>query len=162
MDTQIVVVSDDRFDVLTDSAQGPPGPQGLPGTSGALSYTAGAALSGHQALVLNAEGKAVVADASVPEPQFVEAVSVAAASLDTLVVVVQTGAIEHLGWTFVTGAPVFLGLGGALVQTLPPQALFSKVLGCVALFEQALPLLSPEHTLASAASKADPQRFFQR
>ena len=44
-------------------------------------------------------------------------------------VVVQTDfELVHAGWSFSPG-PVFVGASGALVQTLPPGAIFAQVVG---------------------------------
>ena len=72
-------------------------------------FTAAEAISGHQAITLNADGQAIVADAATPAHQYVEALTASAAIAGDNVQVVMTGLFEHLGWTFATGQPVFLG-----------------------------------------------------
>ena len=121
-------------DLLEVAQQGPPGPtgptgpQGLPG-SAVSSYVANTELSGHIAVVLDSLGQALPADAATAAHFAVAGVTVGSAVPGDPVTVVTTGVVEHGGWTFTPGAPVFLGLAGAIAQTLPPTAVFSKVLG---------------------------------
>lgn len=100
----------------------------IPGVS-AGGYTAAEIISGHQAITLDANGQAIVASADNAAHQFVEALTSSAANIGDNVQVVTTGLFEHLGWTFTTGMPVYLGLAGALTQVLPGTAVFMKVLG---------------------------------
>jgi hypothetical protein len=92
-------------------------------------YTAAEILSGHQAIALDANGQAINASADNLAHQYVEALTTNAALIGDNVQVVMTGLFEHLGWNFTTDLPVYLGLGGAITQTVPPTALFVKVLG---------------------------------
>lgn len=92
-------------------------------------YIAAEAISGHQAIALNAAGEAIVASCDNAAHQLVEGLTTNAASVGGDVQVARSGLLEHLGWTFTTGAPVFLGLSGEITQTLPVTALFAKVLG---------------------------------
>lgn len=107
---------------------GPQGPQGLSGTSVAA-YPAAVSVGGHLAITLDSLGKITPADASIAAHRLVAGVTTGAAVADASVEVVSTGIVEHLGWAFTPGLPVFLGLAGAIVQTVPPTAVFSKVLG---------------------------------
>lgn len=114
--------------VIEVGHQGPPGPPGLPGD--AKPVTVGASpISGHSAVALNADGLLIYADCTD------------ASQLGAILGVVDnayaTGAeatvqtefdLTHVGWTFSPG-PVFVGTSGALVQTLPPGALFAQVVG---------------------------------
>lgn len=109
-------------------APGPQGPQGLSGTSVAV-YPAAAAVSGHVAITLDSLGKVIPASADVPAHRLVAGITTGAAVTDASTEVVSSGIIEHIGWAFTPGATVFLGLNGAIVQTVPPTAVFSKVLG---------------------------------
>lgn len=118
-------------DLLEVAQQGPPGPQGPQGLGGSAvsSYVANTELSGHIAVVLDSLGLALPADAATRAHFAVAGVTVGSAVPGDPVTVVTTGVVEHGGWTFTPGAPVFLGLAGAIAQTLPPTAVFSKVLG---------------------------------
>ena len=105
------------------------GPQGLPGGSGATTYPAAVALSGHTAVTLSASGEAIPADAATPAHYAVVGITTGAAAMGSPATVLSSGTLEHSGWAFTPGAPVFLGLGGALTQTVPGGAVFAKVLG---------------------------------
>ena len=134
VDTQTafeIIDASEPADILEVQAQGPIGPQGSTGLSGSSvsSYIAAAALSGHVAVVLNPDGQATHANADTPAHFAVAGITLGAATQGAAIDVTAKGLIEHLGWTFTAGLPVFLGLGGALVQTLAPGSVFSKVLG---------------------------------
>lgn len=131
MDTQIIIHDDDTIDLVEVLAQGPVGPQGPQGLSGSsvTAYTAALALSGHVAVVLNAAGQAMPADPTNPAHHAVAGITTQAGAMGAAVEVVSRGMLEHLGWTFTVDQPVFLGLDGAVTQTLPPTAVFSKSLG---------------------------------
>jgi len=118
--------------ILETAQQGPPGPAGAPGSAVALAYIAATPVSGHMALTLNAADEAIYADAATPTHYAVVGVSTGAASAGAQVTALNSGSIEHSGWAFTVGQPVFLGLGGALTQSLPVGAVFSKVLGVAA------------------------------
>lgn len=127
----LVVVQDGVTKKSVASALiGPTGPQGAPGASGATLYPAASAISGHVAIVLNSDGQCLPADPANPAHYAVAGITTqaAGAALDQ-VQVLTGGVLEHLGWTFTPDLPVFLGLAGALTQTLPVTAAFSKVLG---------------------------------
>jgi len=129
--TETDVLSTETFDLIDVAAQGPMGPQGPQGLSGASvsAYPAATALSGHTAIVLNASGQALAADPTDTSHYAVAGITTGAAAQGDSVEVQNSGVLEHLGWMFTGGLPVFLGLSGALTQTLPPEAVFSKVLG---------------------------------
>ena len=117
--------------IVTEAVQGPPGPQGIPGPAGgAALVTVGATpLSGHTAVALDSGGLLVYADCT--NPAHIGAVQgvVGSAYSPGDQAVVQTGfELVHAGWSFSPG-PVFVGASGALVQTLPPGAIFAQVVG---------------------------------
>jgi hypothetical protein len=115
--------------VTLQAGQGPAGAPGAPGGAGA-EYIAGAALSGHRVLVLNSLGQAEYASAdSLADAVRLAGVSLTAASSGASITVQSAGLVEHSGWTFTPGALVYLGLAGALVESLPPGAVFSQVIG---------------------------------
>lgn len=117
-------------DVAAQGPMGPQGPQGPAGSAGsAASYIAAVGVSGHVAIVLNADGQCLPADASNMAHVMVAGITNQSAVAGSPVVVVEKGVLEHVGWTFTPDLPVFLGLAGALAQTVPPTAVFSKVLG---------------------------------
>lgn len=128
-DTEIIIVSETEIELIEVAAQGPPGNDGAPG-SAAETYQAGAAVSGHMGVAINSDGEVEYAscDSGLSSLSFI-GVTTSAASSGADVPVRSSGEIEHGGWTWTPGLPVFLGLNGALTQTLPPGALFCLVVG---------------------------------
>lgn len=128
---QVLTVVQESVQLVTVAAQGPAGPQGPQGLSGSSinSYLAAQNVSGHVAVVLDASGQCRAADAAQLSDHAVVGLTTGAAVAGDPVVVVGRGILEHSGWAFTIGAPAFLGLAGAITQTLPPSAVFSKVLG---------------------------------
>lgn len=119
--------------VLTlDSAQGLAGAPGAPGPAageGAV-YTTAAALSGHRAIAVDAAGEAIYASCdSLSDALRIAGVSLNAAALGDEITVQSAGLVEHSGWAWTPGQPVFVGIGGALTQSLPVGAVFSRVVG---------------------------------
>ena len=109
--------------------QGPAGRPGTPGGAGA-DYTAAAALSGHQAVALDAAGQAVYASADNPAHALrVAGITLGAAALGDSIAVQSSGLVEHSGWAFTPDAPVYVGVGGALVQSVPGTAIYAQVIG---------------------------------
>lgn len=110
---------------------GPPGPPGPIGPEGgATLVTVGAApLSGHTAVALDAGGLLVYADCTnAAHIGAVQGVVASAYSAGAQAVVQTDFELVHAGWSFSPG-PVLAGLSGALVQTLPPGAIFAQVVG---------------------------------
>ena len=140
MDTELLIIDDESeiiievdtdVEVLEAAAQGPRGPQGIPGPAGgATTVTVGATpISGHCAVALDAGGLLVYADCT--NPAHIGAVQgvVGNAYSPGDLAVVQTGfELVHAGWSFATG-PVLVGASGALVQVLPVGAVFAQVIG---------------------------------
>jgi hypothetical protein len=56
-------------------------------------------------------------------------VTKAAAGAGQAVESVFSGRVESAGWGLTPDEPIFLGVNGALVQVLPPSALFQKIIG---------------------------------
>lgn len=130
-ESEIIIEVDTDVEVLEAAAQGPRGPQGIPGpVGGATTVMVGAApISGHTAVALDADGLLIYADCTNPAHigAVLGVVANAYGAGDSAVV--QTSFdISHAGWAFTPG-PIFAGAGGALVQALPPGALFAQVLG---------------------------------
>ena len=127
----VTEVEESPVTVVTEAEQGPPGPAGPIGPEGgATLVTVGATpISGHTAVALDSGGLLVYADCT--NAAHIGAVYgvVANAYGAGAQAVVQTGfELVHAGWSFAPG-PVLAGLSGALVQTLPPGALFAQVVG---------------------------------
>lgn len=140
MDTELLIIDDESeiiievntdVEVLEVAAQGPRGPQGIPGPAGgATTVMVGAApISGHTAVALDSGGLLIYADCT--NAAHIGAVQgvVASAYSAGAQAVVQTGfELVHAGWSFSPG-PVFVGASGALVQVLPVGAVFAQVIG---------------------------------
>jgi len=140
MDTELLIIDDESeiiievdtdVEVLEAAAQGPRGPQGIPGPAGgATTVTVGATpISGHTAVALDAGGLLVYADCTNPAHiGAVQGVVGNAYSPGDLAVVQTDFELVHTGWSFSPGA-VFAGVSGALVQAPPPGAVFAQVVG---------------------------------
>ena len=129
--SEVLVEELETLEILEAAAQGPRGPQGIPGPAGgATTVMVGAApISGHTAVALDSGGLLVYADCTNPAHiGAVQGVVGNAYSPGDLAVVQTDFDLTHAGWTFATG-PVFVGATGALVQTLPPGAIFAQVVG---------------------------------
>lgn len=140
MDTELLIIDDESeiiievdtdVEVLEAAAQGPRGPQGIPGPAGgATTVMVGAApISGHTAVAMDADGLLIYADCTNPAHiGAVQGVIANAYGAGDLAVVQTDFDLAHAGWTFATG-PVFVGATGALVQALPMGAVFAQVVG---------------------------------
>ena len=140
MDTELLIIDDESeiiievdtdVEVLEAAAQGPRGPQGIPGPAGgATTVTVGATpISGHTAVALDSGGLLTYADCTNPAHiGAVQGVIANAYGAGDLAVVQTDFDLVHAGWTFATG-PVFVGASGALVQVLPVGAVFAQVIG---------------------------------
>ena len=140
MDTELLIIDDESeiiievdtdVEVLEAAAQGPRGPQGIPGPAGgATTVMVGAApISGHTAVALDSGGLLVYADCTnQAHIGAVQGVVGSAYSPGDQAAVQTDFELVHAGWSFSPG-PVFVGASGALVQTLPPGALFAQVVG---------------------------------
>ena len=134
--------------VIGQGPSGPPGPPGPVGGSGA-SYVAAASVGGHLALAERADGSVSYASCAVADDALrVVGVSLGAAAAGDLVTVQASGSVQHSGWAWAPDAPVFLGLDGALVQTLPAGAAFSLVIGWAVAPDRVLVGLQPPIVLA--------------
>jgi len=130
-ESEIIIEVDTDIEVLEAAAQGPRGPQGIPGPAGgATTVTVGAApISGHTAVALDSGGLLVYADCTNPAHiGAVQGVVGNAYSTGDLAVVQTDFELVHGGWSFSPGA-VFVGVSGALVQVPPPGAVFAQVIG---------------------------------
>ncbi len=140
MDTELLIIDDESeilievdtdVEVLEAAAQGPRGPQGIPGPAGgATTVMVGAApISGHTAVALDSGGLLIYADCTNLAHLGAVLGVVANAYSPGDLAVVQTGfELVHSGWSFSPGA-VFVGVSGALVQAPPPGAVFAQVVG---------------------------------
>lgn len=135
--TRLVVVQPPSpiLEIIAGGAQGQPGVRGERGVAGApggvfASYPTVNSMSGHIAVMLNAQGAAIPAESSIARSaNTVVGITIGASGAGEPAQIQSTGLLEHSGWSFTPDLPVFLGLNGALTQAVPAQALFSKVLG---------------------------------
>lgn len=106
--------------------------RGTKGDAGSAlsSYPAAVALSGHVAVTLDAAGQAIPADCrTAAHAATVLGATTGAAAAGADSTVVNEGFLTSPGWGLTPGLPVYLGEAGALVQVVPPSALFIKPLG---------------------------------
>ena len=128
---EVLVETQERVQIATESRQGPRGIQGIPGpVGGATVVTVGATpLSGHTAVAMDADGLLIYADCTNPAHiGAVQGVIANAYGAGDPAVVQTDFDLTHAGWAFTTG-PVLVGAGGALVQALPIGAVFAQVIG---------------------------------
>lgn len=128
-DDSVLVEQVEVIEIVAVAEQGPRGIQGVPGPAGgATTVTVGALpLSGHSAVACDAAGLLVKADCTDLAQRGAVMGLVANACSPGDQAVVQTGyTLEHAGWSWAPG-PIFVGVGGGLVQSLPPGAVFSQV-----------------------------------
>lgn len=141
--TQSVVVVDGVASVpvtVVSGVMGPQGPAGPAGSGGSGSFdgtqvfTAGATLSGHRVVTLNTSNRAVYCDAATlgHAGRVLGITTGAASNLADATVQMPGWEITESGWSWDTSKPVFVGLNGALTQTIPTLAggfAFLQVIG---------------------------------
>lgn len=130
----VLVVSDDDVQILSEGLQGPEGIQGPKGDPGGSEITeiAGAAIGGHRVVVLDATGRAVYAsNDQLGHATRIVGITKHAAVEGAPVGLQIYGAMTEPTWSWDTSLPVFLGSDGLLTQTQPtaPLAKFSVVVG---------------------------------
>jgi len=95
-----------------------------------ISYTAGAPLSGHRAVVMQDDGTINYADNTNPSHAFrVIGITTGAIASDVAGDVRIFGRITEPSWSWAIGDPVYLSTAGMLTQT-PPAAGFLLKIGC--------------------------------
>lgn len=107
--------------------QGPIGPAG----GSAIDVVAGAALSGHRIVYLDASYKAQYASNQTASHALVAlGLTLGAAALDETVSVQRSGEVTEPSWSWTLEQPVYLGDNGLLTQTAPTSpALFQRIIG---------------------------------
>lgn len=114
---------------LPGGVQGPPGPTG-PAGGAASTYTAAIAISGHVAAKVEATGKISPASSdTLSDAARLVGITLNAAAQDADCTVQAGDVITHSGWAFTPDALIFLGLNGALVESVPVSAVFTQVIG---------------------------------
>ncbi len=82
--------------------------------------TAGVALGGHRAVVLDATAKVIYADQSnLDHANKVLGITTGAAALNALAIIKTYGELTEPTWNWTLNQPVFLGANGLLTQTVP-------------------------------------------
>lgn len=119
--------------VVAVGQQGPAGPQGDIGPAGgsAITVTAGAALSGHRVVYLDASYKAQYASNQTASHALIAlGLTLGAAALDETMSVQRSGEVTEPSWSWTLEQPVYLGDNGLLTQTAPTNpALFQRIVG---------------------------------
>lgn len=88
------------------------------------------ALSGHSAVALDLDGRLVPASClNFSHVNAVLGVVGGAHAAGDNALVQTSYALEHSGWSWTPSTPVLVGAAGQMVQSLPPGALFSQVIG---------------------------------
>lgn len=93
-----------------------------------LSKVAGANLSGHKVLCVKIDGKAYYADSSTLNTSGIIGISTEAVSINQAIRIQTSGELQHSGWSFTIGEPVWCGANGALTQS-PSGSAFICVVG---------------------------------
>jgi hypothetical protein len=87
------------------------------------------AISGHRAICVDSDGKAIYADSSIADhANAVAGISTHAALTGQPLTVQSAGVLEEPSWTWMPHQPVFLGVNGFLTQT-PPSVGFQLIVG---------------------------------
>lgn len=120
-----IIQTDQSWDLLTSTDIGPKGDPGDPKRV----YTAAEVISGHKVVLVDETGKIAKASCTVvTDALAIVGVTTDAVTAGQTTVVTSSGSIEHLGWTFMTNYPIYLGNDGTLTQTLPPVRAFTKII----------------------------------
>ena len=129
-DSQDVVLQvDERFQIIEVSGSGPKGEPGAQGES-RKQYISSANISGHVVVALNSLGQLIVADCRQSQHALaIVGITTNAVTTGNATLVSDSGSVEHLGWTFLQGYPVYIGENGQLTQTLPSSRAFTKIIG---------------------------------
>ena len=121
---------------------------GLPYVGGTdINVTTGTAVGAYQAVSLHGDGLAYPADAGTAgDAGAVVGVSTTSGGTGASVNIRVSGDVSNLGWTLAPGQQAFLGLGGAVVSSVPGGAAFQQPLGVAAsstrlLVEVGLPIV---------------------
>ena len=115
---------------VLEVGQGPAGPPGIPGVGGsAFQLIASVPLSSYMVIAVNGIGQAIYADPTNASHGILQiGISLNSVIAGDLITIARNELLTHLGWNFNVG-PIFIGLGGQLVQTLHPSSVFVKAIG---------------------------------
>jgi hypothetical protein len=94
-----------------------------------IALTTGENINAFQVVVVRGDGLAYIADSGdVENSSGVVGVAITSVQAGQVINVQQIGLIDNLGWSFVPGMTLYLGLIGALVQT-PNAGVFELSMG---------------------------------
>ena len=127
-----ITVLEDVITVVSEGIQGPPGPQGPMGPAGSTSVRvkSGADIGGHRLVTLDAQGKAVYASPTiVRDSGRILGISMHAAVTGADVDVLRDGEVVEPSWSWDLNKPIYLGQDGTLVQQVPPESVFTLIVG---------------------------------
>jgi len=120
--------------VILAATQGPPGPVGPAGTGSGggggstQAFTAAATISAYTVVAI-VNGSAITADSSQQSMAgTVVGVAITGVNAGAEVTVQFSGELAYNGWDWLPGKPIFLGVGGVLMQT-PPTVGFNQLIG---------------------------------
>ena len=86
----------------------------------AITLTCGQNINAYQVVAVRSDGLAYIADASaVADANRIVGVATTSATTGNTISVQQVGVVNNNGFLFTAGESVFLGLVGALIQTVP-------------------------------------------
>ena len=130
-DTNFITLITEQHTVVSSSAQGPQGIQGIQGIPGFSSkyYAAAESIGGHSVVRLMVGQLIIKANCNQYIDHSVAGITDLAVAIGEVAEVYDSGPITHLGWTWTANLPIYLGMDGSIVQSLPPEALYTKVLG---------------------------------
>jgi hypothetical protein len=124
VETAIAIASDDTVVLTVAGSQGASGGDG----STDIQKTAGEALGGHRAVVLNSSGQAIYADCSTPaHAHKVLGITTGAASSGAAVTIRTRGEITEGSWAWTLDLPIFLSTSGLLTQTPPTSGFVARI-----------------------------------
>ena len=126
--TSVVATEETSTSVVAAGQQGPEGP---PGQSDTLaSFIAGQNLSGHRMVVLENHQAVYASNDDLSHAQRVVGLTTGAALTGDMVTVMRSRELQEPSWSWVVGEAIYLGSGGALLQSPPVSpALFSLCVG---------------------------------
>lgn len=85
-----------------------------------IHYIAGEILSGHRAVIIDADGLVYYADSTNSAHKYkVVGITQGAASLGAIAFIQTFGELIEPSWTWTVGTPIWISTGGLLTQTTP-------------------------------------------
>lgn len=115
-------------EVTDKGTQGPPGP---PGPAGSIAYTglAAEAIGGHRAIIQTTAGLMYADASAATHSGRVVGVTTSAANAGDQITYQSAGRIVEPSWSWTPGDDIYVGLDGALTQSIPFGAAFVQRAG---------------------------------